>query len=530
MILDHLTTSMAKPIEPDNGPTAQYRCELDAYNKWLEQDMSARFTMLSCIHDNLIREYEKYPTAKDLWKVLKVAYGRTSATRLRALTLRFNQYVLDTKHSMIQHLDVMKDMIRELQNAGCELSDEQQVLAVLRSLPEPTWGHVKLVLTHNEQIKTFDSVASHLKLEADRRESERAQQTAFIAHAGQRKPHKGKHWNKPNGAEPSQIQKQNLAPQGGKTMKRRRGKRGRKKNMEKAKCYNCQKMGHFAREHTESKKIQDATKHVTRDRAGFVNYHRVPACSHYIAMGNGAQEEVLGIASYQLKLSTGRQERMTRLAREGLLGSLARVNLPTCESCMAGKACRKPFGKAKRATHPLELVHSDICGPMNVRARHGAFYFLTFIDDYSHYGSVYLLSHRPEALDCFKRFLTEVENQREKAQFRRLTPWGSAGFVHSTSHKYGKLGPRASKLIFIRYYEHSKGYVMYGEHPNKGMTKIESRDVDFLEEDFSSISEVKGSLELYELHDPQGGASITVEGETPNSYLVIDGDNESDLN
>ena len=50
---------------------------------------------------------------------------------------------------------------------------------------------------------------------------------------------------------------------------------------------------------------------------------------------------------------------------------------------------------------------------MNVRARHGAFYFLTFIDDYSCYGSVYLLSLRSEALDCFKRFLAEVENQNE---------------------------------------------------------------------------------------------------------------------
>ncbi|KAL0292793.1 UNVERIFIED_CONTAM: hypothetical protein Scaly_3152800 [Sesamum calycinum] len=137
--------------------------------------MSARFAMLSCMHDNLIREYEKYLTAKELWEVLKVAYGSTSATRLGALTFRFNQYVLDPKHSMIQHLDVMKDMIRELQNAGCELSDKQQDLVVLRSLPEQTWGHVELVLTHNEHINTFNSVASHLKLEADCRESERAQ-------------------------------------------------------------------------------------------------------------------------------------------------------------------------------------------------------------------------------------------------------------------------------------------------------------------------------------------------------------------
>ncbi|KAL0463382.1 UNVERIFIED_CONTAM: hypothetical protein Slati_0225800 [Sesamum latifolium] len=287
------------------------------------------------MHDNLIHQYEKYPTAKELWEVLKVAYDSTSATRLKALTLRFNQYVFDPRHSMIQHLDVMKDMIRELQNAGCKLSDEQQVLVVHRSLPEQTWEHVKLVLTHNEQIK-IDSVASHLKLEADCRESERAQQATFVAHAGQRKPHKGKHWNKPTGVGPSQSQsqKQNLAPKGDKTMKHCGGKRGGKKNIEKAKCYNCQKMGHFAREYTEPKKVRPnpsspnsfvcshifvanslldlivdtgTIKDVTRDRAGFVDYHRVPTCSHYIAMGNGAKVEVLGIGSYQLKLSTGRE-------------------------------------------------------------------------------------------------------------------------------------------------------------------------------------------------------------------------------
>ncbi|KAL0413193.1 UNVERIFIED_CONTAM: hypothetical protein Sradi_1521000 [Sesamum radiatum] len=89
-----------------------------------------------------------------------------------------------------------------------------------------------------------------------------------------------------------------------------------------------------------------------------------------------------------------------------------------------------------------------------------------------------------------------------KPNLEGLRLWGWVGFVHSTSHKYEKLGPRACKLIFIRYCEHSKGYVMYGEHPDKGMTEIESCDVDFLEDDFPSISEVKGNLELYKLRDP----------------------------
>ena len=70
-----------------------------------------------------------------------------------------------------------------------------------------------------------------------------------------------------------------------------------------------------------------------------------------------------------------------------------------------------PFGKAKRACFPLELIHSDICGPINVRERHGAQYFIIFIDDFTQFSHVYLISHRSKALDCFKRYNTLVENQ-----------------------------------------------------------------------------------------------------------------------
>ncbi|KAK4433542.1 hypothetical protein Salat_1116500 [Sesamum alatum] len=136
----------------------------------------------------------------------------------------------------------------------------------------------------------FDSVASHLKLEAGRRESEHAHRLPLSHMPVSVSPIKAS-------VGPDLGQSQNLAPQGDKAMKRCRGKRGEKKNVAKAKCYNCEKMDHFARDCTEPKKIVDtgATKHVTRDRAGFIDYHQVSACSHYITMGNGAQKEVLGI-------------------------------------------------------------------------------------------------------------------------------------------------------------------------------------------------------------------------------------------
>ena len=67
------------------------------------------------------------------------------------------------------------------------------------------------------------------------------------------------------------------------------------------------------------------------------------------------------------------------------------------------------FGK--RAIFLLELIHSDICSPMNVRAKHGIQYFNTFINDFTRFGHIYLISHGFEALDCFKSYRTLVENQ-----------------------------------------------------------------------------------------------------------------------
>ena len=69
----------------------------------------------------------------------------------------------------------------------------------------------------------------------------------------------------------------------------------------------------------------------------------------------------------------------------------------------------KPFGKALRALSPLGIIHSDICRPINVKSHHKAIYFVIFIDDYSRYGYVYLLSHRYEALDLFKCFVAAIK-------------------------------------------------------------------------------------------------------------------------
>ena len=66
-----------------------------------------------------------------------------------------------------------------------------------------------------------------------------------------------------------------------------------------------------------------------------------------------------------------------------------------------------------RSSGLLELIHTDICGPFNVRSVDGFSYFITFTDDLSRYGYIYSIREKSEALDKFKIFKAEVENQHE---------------------------------------------------------------------------------------------------------------------
>ena len=105
-------------------------------------------------------------------------------------------------------------------------------------------------------------------------------------------------------------------------------------------------------------------------------------------------------------------QRLVKLIKSGTLAPFDFEPYGTCESCLLGKMTRPSFlGKGERASDLLGLIHTDVCGPMSVTARDGSSYFITFTDDLSRYGYVYLMKHKSEALDKFKEFQNRVENQ-----------------------------------------------------------------------------------------------------------------------
>ena len=90
--------------------------------------------------------------------------------------------------------------------------------------------------------------------------------------------------------------------------------------------------------------------------------------------------------------------------------------LDFCESCAIGKACSLPFPRhsESRATEVLELLHTDVIGPMQTPSIGGAKYIVTFIDDMSRFVWVRFITHKWEVLKKFTALVQQLETATGK--------------------------------------------------------------------------------------------------------------------
>lgn len=106
---------------------------------------------------------------------------------------------------------------------------------------------------------------------------------------------------------------------------------------------------------------------------------------------------------------------MKRMISGRMIKGLEQVNVDTdsmfCESCVFSKQKRTSFPKNKnaRSSRILELIHSDVCGPMPTTAYDGSRYFLTFTDDFSRASMVYFIKKKSEVLEKFKEYFAMAE-------------------------------------------------------------------------------------------------------------------------
>ena len=90
-------------------------------------------------------------------------------------------------------------------------------------------------------------------------------------------------------------------------------------------------------------------------------------------------------------------------------------NEEVCKGCAQGKNTNNPFPRSNsKAKGILEIVHSDVCGPMSTTSLSRYVYYVSFIDGYSSNTWIYFLKRKYEVFEKFKEFKSLLENLSEK--------------------------------------------------------------------------------------------------------------------
>ncbi|GJS91059.1 zinc finger, CCHC-type containing protein [Tanacetum coccineum] len=139
-------------------------------------------------------------------------------------------------------------------------------------------------------------------------------------------------------------------------------------------------------------------------------------CSMYAVTNKRAKLNLDSALLWHCRLGHINKKRIEKLQHDELLDSTDIESFEKCVACMSDKMARKPYShQVERAKDLLGLIHTDVCGPFKIMSRQGAYYFVTFTDNFSRYGYVYLLKHKNEVFETFKVFQKEVENQLGKS-------------------------------------------------------------------------------------------------------------------
>ncbi|MCO5609644.1 hypothetical protein L7F22_063874 [Adiantum nelumboides] len=142
------------------------------------------------------------------------------------------------------------------------------------------------------------------------------------------------------------------------------------------------------------------------------------------------------VSLWHRRLGHMSQTRMEYLPRFKYIPVFDFFDFSTCEYCMFGK--QNKSSHSRRGSHKsehLELVHSDVCGPMPVLFLGGALYFVTFIDDATRKVWVYTIKRKDEVFATFQKFLALVENQSGK-KLRCLRTDNGGEYVSHTFQEF----------------------------------------------------------------------------------------------
>ncbi|KAI5344111.1 hypothetical protein L3X38_011988 [Prunus dulcis] len=515
----------------------------------LMKDAKALGLIQGAVSEEIFPRISHEETSKGAWSILQQEFHgdkQVRSVKLQGLRREFEYTRMKDDESLTAYVTKLFDLINQMRSYGEELPRERIVQKLLISLPS-TYDSICSVIEHSRDLNEIEvqEVVASLKsfeLRLDRHSENRTEKAFASLSVDAKQTKTGEQNSKQNKNWKSKGKKwDNKASEGTKTPCKHCGKLhfGECRFKGKPKCYNCDKLGHIAKD-CYSKKTPQQVNYATQVEAAPTMFYASnvsgagvtrdeeiwyldSGCSNHmtgkedllvdidrkvtakVEMGTGQLVEVTGKGTIVVETKAGKRHIKEIMLVPGLKENLLSVGqmiehgyylvfgdhkveiyndsshtnlvakvqmkgnrsfplklqaemhfayrasvdhstdlwhrrfghlnmsslkllkeqdmvvgLPeikedrqVCEGCVLGKQSREAFPREaiSRASTPLELIHSDICGPMQTVTKAGNRFFLTFIDDCTRMCWVYFLRHKSEALCVFKKFKATVELQ-----------------------------------------------------------------------------------------------------------------------
>eukprot|EP00253_Pinus_taeda_P026414 PITA_26414 len=386
--------------------------EKDLLKSNRKKDSKALVFLYQAVDQSVFPRIAAAKTSKEAWQTLKTAYQgmkKVKTTKLQLLRRDFENLSMKESDNIDSFFTHVIGLITQMRTHGETIEERRIVEKILRVLPSK-FDAIVTTIEEKKDLSNFSVDELHASLITHEQRLSRNENSS-LEQAFKTQMSFGRGRGQGIGNKRGRGRSEN---RGGRNSPANAQGRGSSSNQNPGQGSSQQREQHHAQ--GQSKRCIAEVK-MTRNKmfplrimADLKNKNEIAAVTQEAFQSVPKDENWLWHLSFG-HLNFGG---LNLLSRKGMVKGLPLIEKPDslCEGCILGKQHRESFpsGKSIRTKAPLEIIHSDLCGPMQAASLAGNQYFLTFIDDFTGKTWLYFLKNKSEVFEKFKNFKALVEN------------------------------------------------------------------------------------------------------------------------
>ncbi|UYV66792.1 hypothetical protein LAZ67_4002870, partial [Cordylochernes scorpioides] len=356
------------------------------FSKWQNKDQKALATIVLSLNPSELIHVKNCKTAEEARKKIEKVYRpKGPATRV-SLTKRLIQMKMRPNDDLKDYLSKFTSFVDNLGEIGAKVPEDLLVVLLLCSLPESYEGFRTAIETRDELPKLETLKVKIIEEDQRQREMEgtsSGEQNAFFGN-------------------PERKTTNSTKPPNRKEFK--------------FNCHYCAKKGHKAADCWSKRNSKRNNKRMAASLG--IRDENIFEVDEW-CLDSGATAHMCCLRTVFSNLRET-EPIAVKLANDQSIEALGTGNGRIGGFRTWGKQTRLPFPEVSltKSTEPLQLIHSDICGPMRTKSYGVALYFATFIDDFSRMIFTFVMKGKNEVFKgfiVFKRFAEKQTGKKIKA-------------------------------------------------------------------------------------------------------------------